>query len=137
MSEIEMWLHGHALNRARGTGQRVPLTGLWLWGGGRALAELPALDGWTAGTDPLFGAWPARTSFPAERSSGVVVLADAPGGDAWQATQSAWVAPALAALRTGHVRQVDVSIGEQRFILRAAWSWRIWRRIRPWWEYLE
>jgi hypothetical protein len=137
MSEIEMWLHEHALNRARADRQSVPITGLWLWGGGRALADLPALEGWTAGTDPLFSAWPVRTSFPAERRSGVVVLADAPGSAAWQATQSAWVAPALAALRAGRVRQVDVSIGEQRFLLRAAWSWRIWRRIRPWWEYLD
>ncbi|MGC2032912.1 MAG: hypothetical protein WA642_23050, partial [Steroidobacteraceae bacterium] len=54
MSEIEMWLFEHPVNRAR-TAQAAPvLSGLWLWGGGPALASLPAVNGWTAGADPLF-----------------------------------------------------------------------------------
>ncbi|MFI4891570.1 MAG: hypothetical protein ACHQIL_13655 [Steroidobacterales bacterium] len=136
MSEIEMWLHGHALNRARDANGGVPITGLWLWGGGEALANLPALDGWTAGDDPLFGAWPAQAGIPAQRGSGVVVLPDAPGSAAWTATESAWLAPALAALSEGRIGQLELSIGEQRLGLGRRWSWRIWRRARPWWEYL-
>ena len=137
MSEIEMWLYGHALNRARNADGDVAITGLWLWGGGPALANLPALDGWTAGADPLFGAWPAQTRIPAQRCSGVVVLPDPPGSAPWQATESAWLLPALAALRAGRIRQLELGLGAQGFMLRRGWSLRAWRRARPWWEYLS
>ena len=33
-AEIEMWLHDHAVNDARGRRGELPITGLWLWGGG-------------------------------------------------------------------------------------------------------
>jgi hypothetical protein len=33
-AEIEMWLHDHAVNGARGRRGEPPVTGLWLWGGG-------------------------------------------------------------------------------------------------------
>jgi hypothetical protein len=35
--EIEMWLHEHAINRARALEGRVPISALWAWGGGRPL----------------------------------------------------------------------------------------------------
>lgn len=137
MSEIEMWLHGHVLNHARNARGDVPITGLWLWGGGQALSALPALDGWTAGSDPLFGAWPARTGIPAQGRNGVVVLNDPPGSAAWQRTEQAWLTPALAALRAGRIRQLELSIGAQGFMLRRGWSLRAWRREQSWWEYLS
>lgn len=40
LAEIEMWLHGAALNQARAARGAPPVTGLWLWGA--AGAELPA-----------------------------------------------------------------------------------------------
>ena len=33
-AEIEMWLHDHAVNDARSRRGELPITGLWLWGGG-------------------------------------------------------------------------------------------------------
>ena len=60
MSEIEMWLFDHPLNRARSAAGRAPVTGLWLWGGGALLTALPPLSGWVAGADALFDAHPAR-----------------------------------------------------------------------------
>jgi hypothetical protein len=137
MSEIEMWLHEHALNRARVTQGSVAITGLWLWGGGAPLAQLPPLAGWTGGADVLFGAWPALPAFPREPRSGVVVLDAEPGTEAWHAVQEAWLAPALAALGTRRIRQLDVGIGEQTLALRRGWSLRFWRRARPWWEYAQ
>jgi hypothetical protein len=40
--EIEMWLHEHAVNRARALEHRVPISALWPWGGGRPLRVHPA-----------------------------------------------------------------------------------------------
>jgi hypothetical protein len=135
MSEIEMWLFEHALNRARVARGAMPVTGLWLWGGGAPLAQLPTLTGWTAGDDVLFGAWPRQQDFPRQPRSGVIVLEVEPGTAAWQAAQGEWLVPALTALRRGRIRQLDLGIGERQFALRAGWSLRFWRRARPWWEY--
>jgi hypothetical protein len=132
-----MWLFEHPFNRARIARGAVALTGLWLWGGGAPVAALPALAGWTAGRDALFGAWPARQAFPREAGPGVIVLDAEPGSEAWHASQQAWLAPALAALRAGRIRRLEVSIGAHDFLLHAGWSLRFWRRARPWWEYLQ
>ncbi len=135
MSEIEMWLFEHASNRARAARGAMPVTGLWLWGGGAPLAQLPRLTGWTAGDDVLFGAWPRQQDFPRESRSGVIVLEVEPGTAGWQAAERRWLVPALRALRRGKIRQLDLGIGERQFALRAGWSLRFWRRARPWWEY--
>jgi hypothetical protein len=43
VAEIEMWLHGAALNQARAARGAAPVTGLWLWGAaGAALPGAPA-----------------------------------------------------------------------------------------------
>ena len=34
VAEIEMWLHGHRVNERRAGSGRMPITALWLWGGG-------------------------------------------------------------------------------------------------------
>jgi hypothetical protein len=36
VAEIEMWLHSHPVNADRGRRGRLPITALWLWGGGEA-----------------------------------------------------------------------------------------------------
>jgi hypothetical protein len=36
VAEIEMWLHGHRVNAERVKQGRLPITALWLWGGGAA-----------------------------------------------------------------------------------------------------
>jgi hypothetical protein len=38
-AEIEMWLHEHPINHARIRSRKPPITGLWLWGGGRTPAR--------------------------------------------------------------------------------------------------
>lgn len=43
VAEIEMWLHDHPVNLARQRRGRLPITALWLWGGGIA-REGVALD---------------------------------------------------------------------------------------------
>jgi len=134
MSEIEMWLFEHAVNRVRAARAAAPVNGLWLWGAGAMLPELPPLRGWTAGRDALFGAFPAQAQFPRGAGAGVVVLDELPGSAEWPEAESRWLRPAVAELRAGRITRVDLSAGHRCHRLSAHWSWRFWRRARPWWE---
>ena len=127
MAEIEMWLHGR---------EAAPITGLWLWGGGESGGSLPALAGWTAGDDPLFGAWPKSARLPAQPGNGVVVVDAEPGREAWTVAQETWLRPAVAGLRRGRFTALLLSIGERRYRLGRWDLLRVWRRSRPWWESL-
>ncbi len=139
MSEIEMWLFDHALNRARTGAGRRPVTGLWLWGGGDARPApagplLPAVHGWTAGHDPLFAAFGEATRFPTEAGPGVVVCTAQPGSATWADVEQRWLAPAAAALQSGRITRLDLSAGGRRFSVGRGPNLRFWRRPRPWWE---
>jgi hypothetical protein len=136
MSEIEMWLFEHAVNRARIADAAPPVTGLWLWGCGPALASLPRVDGWAAADDPFFRAFGARSELPrgADATSGVVVIAAQPGTDEWRDIESRWLERSLASLRSGRIARLDLSAGSRCFSVSARSSWRFWRRHRPWWE---
>ncbi len=162
MSEIEMWLFEHAVNRARAASAQPPVKGLWLWGGGPALASLPSVAGWTAGDDPFFNALGGRTSTPGMRTSaadartsapdarapggadaaagafasGVVVIDAEPGTDAWRDAESRWLEPSFRALKSGRIQRLALSAGERCFSLTGRWNWRPWRRRSPWWEVL-
>jgi hypothetical protein len=137
MSEIEMWLFEHAVNRTRIADAAPPVNGLWLWGGGPALTSLPPVDGWTAGDDPLFKAFAARPQLSCGAASGVVVIAAQGGTDAWRDMESRWLERSLADLRSGRIRRIALSAGNRCFSVSARWNWRLWRRHRPWWESFE
>jgi hypothetical protein len=140
MSEIEMWLFEHRLNQRRAAAGAPLVTGLWLWGGGPTIAQLPALRGSIVGYDPLFGSWPElaqplRSDGERPAAPTVVIVADLPGSAAWREAESTWIVPALAALRSGRIATLDLSAGSRRYRLTARWRWRLWRRTRPWWEF--
>ena len=143
MSEIEMWLFEHPVNRARVAQAAPVLSGLWLWGGGPALASLPAVNGWTAGADPLFKAFTARpepwrsAAGPGvpPHAAGVVVMAAEPGTEDWRDLEARWLVGSLADLRAGRIERVDLSAGRRCFSVGARWHWRRWRRRQPWWEW--
>ncbi len=137
MSEIEMWLFDHAVNRARTGDGRRPVTGLWLWGGGSTGSTLPPVRGWTAGTDPFFAAFGQAERFPREADPGVVVCTDQPGTDTWADVEQRWLTPALAALQSGRIRRLDLSAAGRRFSIGRGPPLRFWRRPRPWWESFE
>ena len=133
MSEIEMWLFEHAVNRTRSAGAAPAVNGLWLWGGGSALASLPPVEGWTAGNDPFFNAFAAPRAVPA---SGVIVIDAEPGTDAWRDVESHWLERSVDDLHSGRISRLDLSAGGRCFSVKGRWNWRPWRRRRPWWEYL-
>jgi hypothetical protein len=136
MSEIEMWLFEHAVNRDRIADGMPEVKGLWLWGCGPALTSLPQVDGWTAGGDPLFKAFALASDGPrgAASASGVVVIAAEPGTDEWRDNESRWLEPSVADLRAGRIARLDLSAGNRCFSVSARWNRRFWRRERPWWE---
>jgi hypothetical protein len=143
-TEIEMWLFAHEVNAARRARSAPPISSLWLWGGGALDASLPSVEGWTAGSDPLFAAFPRESRYPIKRRGiaaeparpGVVVIADVPGSPAWQRIEECFVAPALADLRSRRLGRIELSAGERTFRLSARGLGRFWRRRRPWWELL-
>jgi len=158
MSELEMWLHDHALNEARRAREEPDIAGLWLWGGARAEERLPALDLWSHGEDPLFGAYEPRASFAADvrasgasgasgadradraddatggARSGIIVSATAPGEAGFANFERDWLAPALADLRAGRIERLELSLGASSHRLGRRASYRVWRRARPWWS---
>ena len=146
MSEIEMWLFEHAVNRTRTASAARPVSGLWLWGGGPALASLPPVEGWTAGTDVFFKAFGAPATSggtansgaagtsSAARASGVVVIDEEPGSGAWPEIESRWLERSLEDLNSGRISRLDLSAGGRCFSVTGRWNRRPWRRRRPWWE---
>jgi len=134
MSEIEMWLFEHAVNRTRLADAAPAVNGLWLWGGGPALASLPPVEGWAAGEDPFVTAFGTRRAVPA---SGVVVIDAEPGTDAWRDAESRWLERSFADLRAGRIARLDLSAGDRCYSVRGRWNWRPWRRRRPWWEFFQ
>ena len=134
MSEIEMWLFDHDVNRTRAAHALPPITGLWLWGGGSMLSAMPAVHGWTAGEDPLFAAFFVETEFPSEASCGVVVCTECPGSAAWIDVERRWLAPTIASLQSGRIDRLELSAGRQCFTIGKGFGRRFWCRPRPWWE---
>ncbi len=134
MTEIEMWLFEHPVNRARQAAAAPTATALWLWGGGRALDSLPPVEGWTAGDDPMFKAWAAAPESPGRRQgSAVFVIAAEPGTENWRDAESRWLAPSVAELGAGRIARIELSAGHRRFTVGKGKLWRFLRR-RPWWE---
>lgn len=137
MSEIEMWLFEHAVNRSRlaaggPTPGRPAISGLWLWGAGPALAALPQVAGWTAGDDLLFNAFAAQRARQ-NGMSGVAACTAEPGTDEWLETES-WLESSLADLRARRIGRLELSAGKRCFSLNSGGTHRFWRRGRPWWE---
>lgn len=70
-AELEMWLHSHPVNEARGRRGELPVSTLWPWGGGAALQPQEAAPmraaapGPAAAANPAAGADPASAADPA------------------------------------------------------------------------
>jgi hypothetical protein len=152
MSEIEMWLFEHAVNRERIENALGAVSGLWLWGGGAVLTAAPQVLGWAAGDDVFFNslAWRnelprgpgantgarsgVRSGLPTGPDSGVAVVTAEPGTNEWREVESHWLARSIAELRSGRIARLDLSAGRLCYSVSPVWRWRLWRRPRPWWE---
>ncbi|MFM2289004.1 MAG: hypothetical protein RL684_2147 [Pseudomonadota bacterium] len=161
-AELEMWLHEHAVNRARAArGERVA-TALWLWGAGDGVAPVaaapadarraPTLHGADAFLDGLAavtGAAPPVDAPDAGALEGgggngdgdtVVVL----GGGAlltparlaqWEGD---WFAPALRQWQAGRWQALTLACGQGLWHAQGGplAALRGWRAAAPWWQRL-
>jgi hypothetical protein len=163
MSEIEMWLFEHPVNRTRIADAAPAVSALWLWGCAEVVSSLPPVAGWAAGDDPFFKAFGARldssramdtpravdtsravdtpramdTGDESRSGSGVVVIGVAPGAAEWGDIESRWLERSVADLRAGRIERLELSAADRKFIVTARWRRRFWRRPRPWWECFE
>jgi hypothetical protein len=138
MSEMELWLFEHAVNRARAARGRAVITGLWLWGGGEALPALPEVQGFTSGTDPLFAAYGNAAELPgsAALGAGVLVCDVPPGAATWGEIEQRWLTPLSLALGSGALERLTVSVQQRLVHVERGSTWRFWRRPKPWWQSL-
>ena len=156
-AEIEMWLHGHAVNDERGRRGAPPVASLWVWGGGAAPVACAAAapetaaaafgcDAYVRGLWRLAGAetrpmpvdWAAVIGEPgAQRALGVVEVAELlHANSSWTLADAVadidrrLLSPALAALHRGELDRLLLLANDRSLTLRAANRWRLWRRMR-------
>lgn len=154
LSEVQVLLHMHPVNREREEQGRPTVNALWPWGQGRlpgsacrSRSRLLADDPLLLGLGHLAG-WPAETRPPRLETATLPTLVQldqlvpaAAGHDAvrWRqalaALEADWFGPALTALRRGTWREVELRAdghGRQLALRLGRWDlWRFWRRPRP------
>jgi len=157
-SEIELWLHSHAINRHRRNRGALEISALWLWGGtadpraSSAAAVLAAPLGLkaTASTLVATDAYSRGCAVSAGLSvismanlealdSAIVVLwpmSDGAAGGLAQ-VEAQWIAPANAALRAGRIDGLTVLVNDRLYTLRRRDHWRFWRRRSHWLDRLR
>ncbi len=157
-AEIEMWLHGHAVNDERARHGDLTVATLWLWGAGapaafRLAAAPREMMNAAFGSDPyvrglwrLAGGelepmpvdWTAVIDEPrAQRALAVVEVAELLHanaswrlGDAVAEIDRRLLSPGLGALRRGELDRFVLLANDRCLSLRRADRWRLWRHMR-------
>lgn len=158
-AELEMWLHAHPLNQLRQQRGELPVSTLWLWGGGelRALPQASAaatVSDIAYGTDPyLSGLWHLLGSSPLplpdnladtlanSRVARAVLVAEVTpllrAHPEWTILEALaeldrrFLSPAIAGLRAGRIEHLTLLLNDRRFHLRRRAHLKFWRRRRP------
>jgi len=145
MNEIQMLLHEHPVNLARGARRLPALNSLWLWGfgglGSVSPISLPPLytdDTWLAGLWRLHGANVQSldefaTVSPA-RVDALVASARAPQGDplaVLTSVEETCFAPAKTRLVQGATSMISMLLGDRTVEVDSRARYRFWRRRRP------
>ena len=155
LTEAQMLLHLHQVNRERERGGRPSVNALWVWGAGVPREAASGLSGaW--GSAPLLRGAAARVGIPvrplAEGAGAVIARAAADGAqlvvweraaealarldtEGWQAAleelETRWLAPLTGAVERGRLEALVVETGEGlRLRYRRGHRWRLWRRPR-------
>lgn len=150
-SEIDMWMHGSALNIARERAGAPRISSLWLWGGGVCPGEpsMPAETGstiaihggdpWLAGLARCAARVPMREpplafAHLAMSDRAVVELAPMSGAprEGLATLDTQWFAPMRAFLASGELAEVHLVANDRVFRIGARSGWRLWRRKQSW-----
>jgi hypothetical protein len=161
LNEIQMLFYEHAVNLAREQRGELPVSGVWLWGGGKPATELLQPFAAVAGDSELAAAFARAAGVPILNGAEQVVAGGTQADNVlvvWEglrhALQSAdigrwrnavqhierdFAVPLLAALEAGKVGRITLDIlGEhssRRFELTRSARWKIWRRRKPLLDY--
>lgn len=152
-AEIEMWLHGSALNDTRERARKRRISALWLWGRDAGTRGSPGSDERDVelyGGDPLLGGLSRMRQFPlrdvpaalaqieGSRQHVVAEFAVLTGHphESLAAIDASWFAAARHALERGELAALDVVANDRRFRISPRSSWKFWRRRRSWLEIL-
>lgn len=140
-AEIEMWLHEHPVNGARTGRGELPISTLWIWGGG-ARTTYRATSGplpRALGSDSyLQGLWrlcggqaqslPPQLDAP-YAESGVVVVET--GRMTLEEVDRRFVAPALEHLQRRSLERVSILANDRLLVSVPGSGRKFWRRARP------
>jgi hypothetical protein len=141
MTELQMRLHDHPVNRERERAGLLPANAVWLWGAGTQRA-IPApvtltqvfgehnfLRGLCRAANLSCAALPADGAALLEQTaaSSVVLLNFA----TLQQLDARWLTPFERALNTGRLRELELTLDDIHLIARSIHRWRLWRRIQP------
>lgn len=140
-AEIEMWLYEHPVNVARAGRGELPISTLWMWGGGGRLThrstsgELPRAfgsDSYLQGLWRLCGG--EAQSLPPQLDAtyaGSVVLVVETGRISLGELDRRFVAPALEHLQRRDVERVSILANDRLLVLASGHQLKFWRRARP------
>ncbi len=154
VNEVQMLLHGHAVNVARESNGLPPINSLWLWGGGTANPLDSVLD--AVGGDMNLSAAFAQLTQVVQPASLVKMLGGQAQQGLWGTTtlSEAWrnddlyawrerlkvienemARPIWEALCAGNLASVTVSAVDdsalRTFELQRSDCWKLWRRAKP------
>jgi hypothetical protein len=153
-AEIEMWLHGSALNAERERAGKPRVSSLWLWRGPATPPRQPAgvapIEAKYWGGDPLMAGLSVIHSLPELPAPptyaklgehlrhtlrhAVVEFAPFTGAahETLTALEQNFFAPAKAALLAGQLREIEIVANDRLFRVATSARWRFWRRPVPW-----
>ena len=152
-AEIEMWLHGSALNEAREQARKPRVSALWVWGRNVDPGPAPenaARDLELYGGDPLIEALGRALQVQTRPSPKLLVEADfarqhviaefavvsGRPNEALAELDGHWFAAARHALARGAVSRLEIIANDRCFHVTPAARWRFWRARRGWLEIL-
>jgi hypothetical protein len=156
LNEIQMLFYEHAVNLAREQRGELPVSGVWLWGGGKPVNELLQPFAAVAGDGELVSAFAGAAGISVVQDAAKLVSC-AGNGDcllvceslrtalqranielwrtALQKFETGYAEPVLAALAAGEIEKVTLDVlsegASRRFVVTRAALWKIWRRPRP------
>lgn len=162
LNEAQMLLYAHPANAAREARGEWPVNSVWLWGGGVSGGELKRPYAGVCGDSESARAFAQVAGVPwLTPNEALARCAETPDGDmlfvwegphraarrgnldAWRASVQALehecVAPLLALLRAGQVRQLVLDVPQpdasRRFALTRNDLWKFWRGRKRLWTY--
>lgn len=139
MTEMQMVLHEHPVNVARARRGQPEINAVWLYGGGSAKPVSPRSLPAAFGVDPLLrGLYRLQgAASPSEVLDATHLLRQVRGSavaavdvKTLDELESQWLAPLIAALRSGALSALDLILGRWLIDLRRADLLKFWRPSR-------